>query len=347
MRFSILVPVYNVFALLPQCIESIRAQDCQDYEVVLVDDGSTDGSGVLCDAYAREDSRVRVVHQNNRGLLMARRAAVQKARGEYLVSLDSDDRLHPDLLGLVSREIERCSPDIVAFAYSRSETFEVFGASRLSISTRKEAGQGSGEEFRRIVCEGLHNSLWSKVVRRSVVDVSQDYSEYCGLTYGEDLLQLCAIADKAGTFSYIDSPLYYYRPNPKSSTGSYSEKQLDDLDRVLRTLFAYADLWGGDCPRLARVAALRQYEYLLRILMASRIPKTKRRGEFIRLGENALRLGAFGEWASCLPFYKRAEIEALRRCWYGPAHAIASVLELAARLANRKTLRLPSVDAHV
>ena len=90
-KVSILVPIYNVEKYLPRCIESVLSQDFRDYELILVDDGSPDQCPQICDEYAKKDSRIKVVHKQNGGLVSARLAGFMEARGEYLVFLDSDD----------------------------------------------------------------------------------------------------------------------------------------------------------------------------------------------------------------------------------------------------------------
>lgn len=92
MLFSIIIPVYNTEKYLKQCLQSVLQQTCQDYEIILIDDGSTDKSGTLCDEYAKID-KVTCVHQKNQGLSAARNTGVAVSRGEYLLFLDSDDYL--------------------------------------------------------------------------------------------------------------------------------------------------------------------------------------------------------------------------------------------------------------
>ena len=91
MKFSIIIPVYNVINYLPKCMSSVLCQSFNGYEIILVDDGSTDGSGKLCDQYAEKDNRIKVIHQENQGLSAARNAGIQIATGEFFLLLDSDD----------------------------------------------------------------------------------------------------------------------------------------------------------------------------------------------------------------------------------------------------------------
>ena len=98
MKISVIVPVYNTAAYLKGCMESILAQTFEDFEVLLVDDGSTDESPALCDAYAEQDRRVKVIHRANGGVSAARNQAVEQATGEWICYVDSDDEVKPDYL---------------------------------------------------------------------------------------------------------------------------------------------------------------------------------------------------------------------------------------------------------
>ena len=103
---SIIVPVYNAEKTLPRCIDSILAQTFTDYELILVDDGSSDGSLSVCSAYAARDSRIRVLHQENAGVSAARNAGLDAAAGKYIMFCDSDDEVEPEWCALLHQEIE-------------------------------------------------------------------------------------------------------------------------------------------------------------------------------------------------------------------------------------------------
>ena len=91
MKYSVIVPVYNVESYISKCVDSILACDCHDFELLLVDDGSTDGSGLICDNYGQQDSRVRVFHKQNGGVSSARNLGLEHAGGEWIMFVDSDD----------------------------------------------------------------------------------------------------------------------------------------------------------------------------------------------------------------------------------------------------------------
>lgn len=111
---SVIVPVYKVEAYLPACVDSILAQTCTDFELILVDDGSPDSCGAICDKYAQKDPRVRVIHQENGGLSAARNAGMDVARGEYITFVDSDDLIAPDSLSCLANVAADTNADIVA-----------------------------------------------------------------------------------------------------------------------------------------------------------------------------------------------------------------------------------------
>lgn len=117
MLFSVVIPVYNVKDYLEKCVDSVLAQDCGDYEIILVDDGSTDGvSPELCDRYAlASPDRIRVIHQENQGLGGARNTGLEAARGEYLFFMDSDDRIVPHALSYLEGQIRQTHADMYLF----------------------------------------------------------------------------------------------------------------------------------------------------------------------------------------------------------------------------------------
>ncbi|MCQ2420443.1 MAG: glycosyltransferase [Clostridia bacterium] len=114
---SVIVPVYNVAQFLPRCVDSILAQSFRDFEVILVDDGSTDESGALCEQYAKTDSRIRVIHQENRGLSGARNTGIEHAVGAYLAFIDSDDFVPGYMLRDLLDTAEQSGADFVKGNY--------------------------------------------------------------------------------------------------------------------------------------------------------------------------------------------------------------------------------------
>ena len=119
MKISVIVPVYNTAQFLPRCIESILSQSFTDFELLLIDDGSTDGSGKICDAYAEKDNRIRVFHKENGGVSSARNLGLDNARGEWVTFVDSDDYVSPVILEKCLESVN--GYDMVVFNYQNVE----------------------------------------------------------------------------------------------------------------------------------------------------------------------------------------------------------------------------------
>lgn len=252
MRFSILVPVYNVEPYLPQCLQSVGAQSFTDFEVVIINDGSTDASLSICETFAAgAEVDVYIVSQPNKGLLMARRAAIDIANGEYLICLDSDDALRSDALSLIDSAICRTNVDVLMFQASRSEGYDApyFDWSKMNAKINS-AGVLPSKEARRFIAT-THNihSMWGKAIKRSCVGQGDDYGAYEGLQYGEDLLQTIRIFDSAQVFAVIPDILYFYRDNQSSISHKVNRSRLDDIIAVRFQLLAYARHWDESlCP---------------------------------------------------------------------------------------------------
>ena len=141
MKFSVIVPVYNVEKYLPECVDSILNQDYEDFELVLVDDGSPDNCPIMCDEYANNYSRVRVVHKENGGLSDARNAGVDAAIGDYILFIDSDDYWNDtSTLTKLSEIIEKNSVDIVQFGQEKLYQLE----NRIAHGTQRTLSQYNG-----------------------------------------------------------------------------------------------------------------------------------------------------------------------------------------------------------
>ena len=229
-KISVLVPVYNVEQYIQECLNSILGQTLDDIEVILVDDGSTDGSGAICDDYAKRDKRIQVVHKpENEGLLLARKTAVSKAGGIYTVFVDSDDFLsNPDSLQMMYDAIRSEQVDILQFAI---EFLQPDGKKTLATSG-----------FHRVYAENLDNSLdiisacidgkygwnlWNKIFRTSVCRKAYLSIKDVRVITAEDCYAYFLIAFYAQSFKGIQTlPLYTYRQ------GSGVTKRVDvGLDR--------------------------------------------------------------------------------------------------------------------
>lgn len=217
-KFSIMTPVYKVEQYLPECIESVLDQTYGNFEFILVDDGSPDRSGEICEQYAEKDSRIRVFHKPNGGLMHTRRYALERAQGDYYVFLDSDDYLSFDTLETLNRYISETGADCVIYGFEwlRPEgTVHVQCApcdcGRV-ISDRREL-------YNIIFNNDSYNSLCRKCVRASCFD-GRDHSASYHIKNGEDCVQTIEIIENARSVVFIPELLYRYRYNSTSITHS-------------------------------------------------------------------------------------------------------------------------------
>lgn len=238
MRYSILIPVYNAAAFLPQCLDSVLCQGLSDYEVILVNDGSTDTSPAICAAYARRDARFRLISQPNWGLLMARKAGIAAAQGEYLLFLDADDFWEPNLLETIDPILRREQPNMLVFDMQ----FYDAGHRRPFASSFPDGTRFEGNGKRQFVAHWVEkeylNEMWRKVIRRSCIHLDDACYAPAYLNYGEDMLQTAYVLHHAASIYYCGKILYNYRLNPKGITACVTLAQLKEVHSSLR-----AKLW--------------------------------------------------------------------------------------------------------
>ena len=213
---SIIIPVYNVANELRRCLHDILCQTYTDFECILVDDGSTDASGRMCDEYARKYSHFTVIHKENGGLSSARNAAIPLVKGQYLCFLDSDDELHPKALELMLGTLEKTGADLV------SAPLEVFSTPYAKFPEVEQIHTEilSREDF---IDHLLPNNFGKicvtacgKLYRREIFDQLR-YPE--GKIY-EDLHVYLDVLLQCRRIAVLDQPLYYYYTNPTSITRS-------------------------------------------------------------------------------------------------------------------------------
>ena len=205
---SIIVPVYNAENTIPRCIESILNQEYSDFELLLVNDGSTDGSGAVCDAYAARDARVRVIHKENTGVSDTRNTALDQARGTYLQFLDSDDWITPDATSSLVRAAESAQCDLVV-----SDFYRVVGERVSQKGDIDDDGVMTREEYAAHMMENpadfYYGVLWNKLYRRSIVEAHHLRMDP-EISWCEDFMFNLEYIRYAETFRALQVPIYYY-----------------------------------------------------------------------------------------------------------------------------------------
>lgn len=251
---SVILPVYNVKDYIEQCIESLISQTYGDIEILLVDDGSTDGTGAVCDRLAETDSRIRVFHKENGGASTARNLGLQKATGQYVMFMDPDDWLDTDTFATLVPLIELHRPDVIRFSYIRE-----FGhTSVIKKNTFVKEGLSEGKDFRKVyrqtlglVGEELAHpenmnflaSVCFSLYNKEVIDKNglQFYDVRKIATFSDGLFNLCVLG-KAASFYYIDRPFYHYRKFAAgAATSNYRENFLEKQRLLFGMLKKIAD----------------------------------------------------------------------------------------------------------
>lgn len=226
--FSFIIPVYNVEKYLRECLNSIINQTYENWEAILIDDGSQDNSDRICDEYAIKDKRIKVWHRENEGSLMARRYGIFHAEGDYFLFIDSDDLVHSKLLEVMNKIIESTGSDMVIYRFQRfgrlikSESPKVFEKGTIV----GEGGLSKEYIWRKIISGDELNNLWLKAVSRDIIDNDTDYQPYAFMKSGTDLMQSMALLDNAKKIYFTDEILYYYRYND-SGISSTKAKTVD------------------------------------------------------------------------------------------------------------------------
>lgn len=263
---SVIVPVYNVESYLEQCIDSILAQTYKNLEIILVDDGSTDRSGEICDRYAEQDSRIRVVHQANGGVSSARNSGLQICRGNYLGFVDSDDYIDRDMYRILLDNLLREDADI-----SACDMYSVFsdyiqawknGGKKYYFSG-KEAAKGLfnlGEIFH----EGIKFAACNKLYRRKVFfpENGERITFPKGRLY-EDFCVILAVTYRANHIVYSGENLYYYRQRAGSTTHTFDRRTVLERRRQILYLYKWIETEAPDLRTYAEPYALRLFNILI------------------------------------------------------------------------------------
>ena len=220
MKISVIVPVYNCESYLPACLDSILNQTFSDLEIIVVDDGSTDGSSAICDAYAQKDTRIQVIHQSNQGVSAARNVGLDIATGEYLSFIDSDDALDPEMYKILIDLSEAHHADIAHCGYRR---FRLDG-STVDISGSGKLYEQKPEEALRCLITGqlFVGGLWNKLYRQCLFsDIRFDPD----LKINEDVLVNYLAFRKAHHTVFLDKPLYHYYERVGSACNQTAQKK--------------------------------------------------------------------------------------------------------------------------
>lgn len=249
MKFSVLIPVYNVEAYLQQCLDSVVNQTFDDYEIIIVDDGSTDLSAKICDEYkSRYPNKINVLHKENQGLISARRTAINIANGEFCVFVDSDDFIENNLLETVNTYLKKDKEiDMVIYSFFYYSDKEKKNAERyFAKDSTIWVDKTKNYLYELLITTTAVDALWIKAIKTEYLQKDPiKYSEYYNKNMSEDTLQSIYPFGYAKKIIYADVPLYNYRYNFESISRNYSSENIEkkDSSHVFRELLKVLPDW--------------------------------------------------------------------------------------------------------
>lgn len=216
-KISVLVPVYNTEKYIKKCIDSIKSQTITDWELILVDDGSTDDSGKICDEYAKQDEKITVYHKKNEGISATREFAVQHANGTYIQFVDSDDWIDADMLERMYEAAQAKNLDIVGCNF-----IQEFGDYEIPTTSI----YNSKEDFLRSVIGNYWGVLWKLMIRKELFTRYNIHFPN-GIDGGEDYFVVVSLLLKSKKVSFVDFyPYHYVRNNNNSFISSPSFEKI-------------------------------------------------------------------------------------------------------------------------
>lgn len=282
---SVIVPIYNVAEYLEKCLSSITHQTCHQLQIILVDDGSTDGSSQICDKYKQRDERIVVIHKQNGGLVSARKAGLRVATGRYIGYVDGDDWIEPDMYEHLLRCMEKTGADIIETDYYIEDAGS--GTSKLIKSKLGYGSFDASDIIPIMLCDKDFNEcrlkpyLWSKLFKREILEPIQlSVDEKIGC--GEDAAVIYPYILKSQKISISDYAGYHYMQRCNSMTSTFEKDELQRDRKLIQNLKRYFEDTSYADKMLVQ---LNQYAKLILLL---------RQISFLDQGDENLFLAPFG-----------------------------------------------------
>lgn len=246
MFFSVIIPMYNASSYIRECINSVLNQTESDFELIIINDGSIDSCGTIADEYAKADKRIKVIHQENRGLFYVRCVGVENSSGEYVVFLDADDKLKVNALQRIKKEIDLGGFDMIIYS---AESFRESGKSSpfktLFKSEHFFKEESKKNLYLKVLAGHSLNNMWIKAIKRECFNVSE-LMEYPRITMGEDLIHSLRPLTNAKRIKYIDDILYEYRIISSSMTRNFQVNVYEGSKFIHLEIKKFLSKWGMD-----------------------------------------------------------------------------------------------------
>ena len=312
MLVTLIIPVFNVSNYLPRLLDSVLSQTHRELEIILIDDGSTDSSGNICDDYASKDSRIKVLHRSNSGVADARNAALDIATGEYIVFADGDDYLDSDYVKYLLNLCTNINADMACCAWSTDEN----GKIRKCTFRKNEPGiyKGNHEAMRALLTTRLmSSSVWGKMFKRRLFDEVRFPK---GSNYYEDDATMYRIVSKAGSAAVGGESKYFYTLRDDSMIHrSFNDNNFKMIE-VFEERCAFIEKNYPELSVYARSDILMAVNHCVIKMCDDRL-----------FGHPAIK--------RLKPYYKRYEKDYLKGISYFPAKLFSIVAFISIRLAMR------------
>ena len=269
-EFSIVIPVYKTQLFLNNCVESVIAQDYTNFEIILIDDGSPDSCGEMCDMWAQKDHRVRVIHQDNAGLSAARNAGIQNAIGDYILFLDSDDWWgDASALNMIQQQLELTDVDVLSFNYRKLNGAKLespYFPENLKSSERPET-------LNEIIQQGRWiTGACNKAIRRRFL-LENNLLFRTGIT-SEDIDWTLRLALVGKSFAFANICVFVYRPHSASISHSTTVQKVDCLCENVQECIRLLD--SAEPQRAKSLRAFVAYQYGVLLYNTALLPSRER-----------------------------------------------------------------------
>lgn len=262
---SIIIPVYNIEKFLPACLNSIIAQTYSNIEIILVNDGSKDGSGAICDEYAKNDSRIKVLHKDNEGVANARLDGFSLSTGEYITFVDGDDYISTDYIEKLIEPVNKYQVDLVSCNHNSQYGDEISPSHYIAEGLFDKSKLTSFIASDYLYCDELAHSgipvfLCTKLIKRDLVAKGLEAGK--GLWWGEDQIAFFQIITEANSLFVLNECLYYYVRHEGQATSIYkSSLWLNQLNTYLR----YKEVDKNDLLKLQLIKHVWKYSFVVNL----------------------------------------------------------------------------------
>lgn len=241
---TVVIPVYNVKPYLRKCVKSVINQTYENLQILLIDDGSTDGSGTMCDKLGQEDSRIQVIHKANSGLGLTRNVGIEKAKGRYITFVDSDDYLSTDLIAQLYQGVKKCESEVCIAGFTRTNNngdilyqekyreFNVTGSQRVSSAFEKMLGSLPEKH------DSIKMSVWSNLYSTKIINEFKLRFVSERKIISEDIIWNAQYFSNINKVQFISAHGYFYRYNNNSLSQSYKSDRFSKIISLYQILQA-------------------------------------------------------------------------------------------------------------